>query len=130
MNQANQKVSGQSSASKKRDEWQDRTADAWFLVRVHDEPEEEEDIPLKGKRVSFVDKGKHIQTSAPVLPQGASSAGDGLFQLPRVWSTSGSFGSQASLFLSDPELKVIRALGVAGQTRAVTEEVIGTMRAL
>jgi len=49
VNQANQKVSGQSSASKKRDERRDRTTDAWFPMRVHDEPEEEEDIPLKGR---------------------------------------------------------------------------------
>jgi len=47
-----------------------------------------------------------------------------------VWSELGSFGSHASLFLSDPELKVIRDLGVAGRTRAVTEGVISAMKAL
>jgi len=47
-----------------------------------------------------------------------------------VWSESGSFGSQDSLYLSDPELKAIRDLGVAGRTRAVTDGVIGAVKAL
>jgi len=47
-----------------------------------------------------------------------------------VWSESGSFGSHASLFLSDPKLKVIRDLGMAGRTRVVTEWVISVMKAL
>jgi len=68
VNQANQKVSGQGSASRKRDERRDRTAHAWFPVRVHDEPEEEEEIPLKRKRISSADKGKQIQTQTPVPP--------------------------------------------------------------
>jgi len=65
VNQANQKVSSQSSASRKRDERRDRTADVWFLVRVHDEPGEEE-IPLKRKRISSADMGKQVQTQIPV----------------------------------------------------------------
>jgi len=82
---------------------------------VHDEPKEEE-IPLKRKRISSADKGKQVQTQILFPSQGTPSADDRLFQLPRVWSESESFGSQASLFLSDPELKVIRDLGVAGRT--------------
>ena len=96
VNLGNQKVSGQSSASGKRLERRDRTADVWFPIPSH----------------------------------GAPSAGDGLFQLPWVWFESESFGSQASLFLSDPELKVICDLGVASRTRAMTEGVVSCMKAL
>jgi len=98
---------------------------------VSEDPKEEEDVPLKRKRISSVDKGKQVQTQTqtPAFPRGTSSVGDGLFQLPQVWSESGSFGSQASLYLSDPKMKVIRDLGVAGQTRAVIEGVISGMKA-
>jgi len=58
VNKANQKVSGQSSGSRKRDERRERTAEAWLPIRVHDDPEEEEDVPLKRKRISSADKGK------------------------------------------------------------------------
>jgi hypothetical protein len=47
-----------------------------------------------------------------------------------VWSQSGRFGPQASFYLGDSELKAIRDLGTAGRSRAVTEGVIGAMRAL
>jgi hypothetical protein len=47
-----------------------------------------------------------------------------------VWSQSGRFGPQASLYLGDSELKAIRDLGPAGRSRALTEGVIGAMRAL
>jgi hypothetical protein len=47
-----------------------------------------------------------------------------------VWSQSDRFGPQASLHIGDPELKAIRDLGTAGRTRAVTEGVVGAMRAL
>jgi len=129
VNQANQKVSGQSNANRKRDEQGDRTVDVWFPVRVHDEPEEQE-IPLKRKRISSADKGKQVQTHLAVPSRGAPSGGDGMFQLLRVWSESESFGSQASLFLSDPELKAIHDLGVASRTRAVMEGVMSAMKAL
>jgi len=76
-------------------------------------PKKRKIFPSK-ERISSADKGKQIQTQTLVLPRVAPSAGDGLFQLPQVWFESGSFGSQVPLFLSDPELKVIRDLGVAG----------------
>ncbi len=59
VNQGNQRVSGQVSASRKREERRDRTTDARFPVRVTDEPEEEE-IPLKRKQISSADKGKQL----------------------------------------------------------------------
>jgi len=96
---------------------------------VHDDPEEEE-IPLKRKRISSVDKGKQVQTQTHVPSCGAPLGGAGLFQLPQVWSESESFGSKASLFLKNPELKAIHDLGIAGRTRAVTEGVVSAMKAL
>jgi len=93
VNKASQKVSGEGSGSWKRDEQRERAADAWLLVRVHDDPEEEDDVPLKIKWTASVDKGKEAHTQALALPQGTSSAGDGLFQLPKVWSESDNFGS-------------------------------------
>jgi len=127
VNKANQKVNGQSSGSRKQDEQRERTTKAWFSVRVHHDPKEEQDVPLKRKKICSADKSKQVQT--PALPLGTFIVGDGLFQLPKVWSESGSFDSQASLILSDPELKVIRDLGVAGRTRAVTKGVISAMKA-
>jgi len=60
---------------------------------VHDDPEEEEDVHLKRKKIASIDKGKQVQTQALALPRDTSSAGDGLFQLPKVWSESDNFGS-------------------------------------
>jgi len=42
VNKANQKVTGQSSSDRKRSEQRDRTADAWFPIRVSKDPAEEE----------------------------------------------------------------------------------------
>jgi len=47
-----------------------------------------------------------------------------------VWSDSDRFGAHASLFLRDPELKVIRDPGTAGRSQAVTEGVVCVMKAL
>ena len=85
VNKANQKVASQSSSSRKRDEHRGRTTDKWFLVRVSDDPEEEE-VPPKRKRVAPLDKGKQVETQALVPSKDASSVGECLFQLPRVWS--------------------------------------------
>lgn len=53
-----------------------------------------------------------------------------LFQLPNVWFEPDRYGLQCSLFLSDPELKRIQDLQVAGWNRAMTEEIISAMKAL
>lgn len=74
-------------------------------------PDEEEEVPLKRKRVASLDKDNQVQTQALVSCKDA--AGEGLFQLPKVWSESGRFGSQASLYLSDLELRAIRDLGLS-----------------
>jgi len=53
-----------------------------------------------------------------------------LFELPNVWSKPDRFGPQSSMLLSDPELKVIHDLGVAGRSQVMTEGTIGAMKAL
>lgn len=89
-----------------------------------DEPAEEEHVPLKRKRIFALDKVKQVQTWAVVPSKGALPTGEGLFQLPKVWSQSDRFGSQSSLYLGDSELKAIRYLRPAGRSRAVTEGVL------
>ncbi|RHN60179.1 hypothetical protein MtrunA17_Chr4g0022711 [Medicago truncatula] len=130
VNKANQKVVGQGSSSRKRNEQRDRTAEAWFPIRVTDELEEEEEVPLKRKRIAALDNGKQVQTQVVVPSKGVPPTGESLFQLPKVWSQSDRFGSQSSLYLGDSELKGIRDLGPAGRSREVTEGVVGAMRAL
>ena len=49
VNKASQKVTGQSSGSRKRSERRDQMADAWFPAHVHDDPVKEEEVPLKRK---------------------------------------------------------------------------------
>jgi hypothetical protein len=130
VNKANQKVAGQGSSSRRRNEQRDRTADAWLPVRLTDDQVEVEEVPLKRKRTAVLDKGKQVQIQDVAPSRVAPPADEGLFQLPRVWSQSDRFGPQASLYIGDPEVKAIRDLGTAGQTRAVTEGVVGAMRAL
>jgi hypothetical protein len=84
VNKANQKVTGQGSSSRKRSEQRDRTAEAWFPVRVTDDPAEEEEVPLKRKRIAALDKGKQVQTQVVVSSKGAPPVYKGLFQLPKV----------------------------------------------
>jgi hypothetical protein len=130
VNKANQKVARQGSSSKKRNEQRDRTTEAWFPARLADDQVEEEEVPLKRKRTSVLDKGKQVQVQDVALSRGVPPADEGLFQLPRVWSESDRFGPQALLYLGDSELKAIRDLGTAGRARAVTEGVVDAMRAL
>jgi hypothetical protein len=97
VNKANQKVTGQGSGSRKRDEQRERTADAWFLARLTDDPVEEEEVPLKRRRTAALDKGKQVQVQDAAPSRGVPPVGEGLFQLPKVWSQSDRFGPQASL---------------------------------
>jgi cell division protein FtsB len=130
VSKASQKVGGSGSSSRKRTEQRERTTDAWFPVRVTEEPAEEQEVPLKRKRIAARDKGKQTQVQDVAPSRGVPLADEGLFQLPRVWSQSDRFGPQASLYLGDSELKAIRDLGTAGRARAVTEGVVSAMRAL
>jgi hypothetical protein len=63
--------------------------------------------------------------AVPVL----SKRGDFL-QLPKLWSEPELCGPQSTLFLDDPELKIIQDLGPAGRSKAITDGVIATMKAL
>ena len=74
---------------------------------MSEDPTEEEEAPQKRKRIVPLNKGKQVQTQALVPSKGVSLAGEGLLQLPRVWSESDRFGPQVSLYLSDSELKAI-----------------------
>jgi hypothetical protein len=130
VNKANQKVAGQGSGSRRRDEQWERPAGALLPVRVTDDQVEEEEAPLKRKRVTALDKGKKVQIQEVAPPRGVPSTDEGLFQLPKVWSHSDRFGPQASLYLGDSELKAICDLGTAGRARAITEGVVSAMRAL
>ena len=58
-----------------------------------------------------------------------SERGDFL-QLPKVWSEPDQCGPHSTLFLDDPELRIIQDLGPAGRGKAITDGVIATMRAL
>jgi hypothetical protein len=58
-----------------------------------------------------------------------SKSGDFL-QLLKVWSEPELCGPQSTLFLDDPELKIIQDLGPAGRSKAITDRVIATMKAL
>jgi hypothetical protein len=51
-------------------------------------------------------------------------------QLPKVWSEPELCGPQSTLFLDDPKLKIIQDLGPAGRSKAITDRVIATMKAL
>lgn len=88
MNKAIQKVTGQSSGSRKRSERRDRKADSWFPMPVHDDPAEEEEVPLKRKKTALLDKGKQVQTQALAPSKNVYSTVECLFQLPKVWSES------------------------------------------
>jgi len=123
---ASKKVTGQDTRDRSWGACRERTAEVLFPVRVTDDPVEEEEVPLKRKRLASSDKGKEVQTAPSRTP-----IGDGeLIELPNVCSKPDMFGPQSTLFLSDRELKVIDDLGVAGRSQAMTEGIIGAMRAL
>ena len=77
-------------------------------------------------------KRRRVETPSkePVTPIKAtplrSESGDFL-QLPKVWSEPDRCGPNATLFLDDPELRVIHELGPAGRSKAIAEGVIATI---
>jgi len=56
--------------------------------------------------------------------------GGDFLQLPKVWSELDQCGPHSTLFLDDPELRIIQDLGPAGWSKAITYGVIATMKAL
>jgi len=79
---ANYNVSGHSSGGWKRDAQRERTADAWFPVRVRDSHIEEDEVPQKRKKLVQSSKGKQTRVDSGSDP---SREGE-LFQLPNIWS--------------------------------------------
>lgn len=57
---ANQRVSGQSSGSRKKDSWREASAEAWFPVRVLNDHVEEDEVPLKRKKMVQSSKGNDL----------------------------------------------------------------------
>jgi mevalonate pyrophosphate decarboxylase len=74
-----------------------------------------------------------VPSEDPITPIRAvpvrSERGDFL-QLPKVWSEPELCGPQSTLFLDDPELKIIQNLGLASRSKAITDGVMATMKAL
>jgi len=91
-----------------------------------DHSEEKVQEPVKRRRVETLSK-------EPVTLIGAiplrSKIGDFL-QLPKVWSEPDRCGPHSTLFLDDPELRVIHDLGPADRSKAITKGVIAIMKAL
>lgn len=123
---ANKKVTGQSSREHNREACREQTTEAWFPIRVMDEPAEEDEIPLKCKRSTPSAKGKQLRTAPSGTPTGEGE----LIELPNVWSKLDKFGPQSTLFLGDRELMVISYLGVAGRSQVMTEGIIGAIKSL
>jgi len=121
---ANKKLTCQSSYDRNREAHRERTAEA--LLPVRDDPTEEEEMPLKRKRSAPSDKGKRVQTAPSSTPISEGK----LIELPNVWLKPDKFGPQSTLILGDRELKMITDLGVAGKSEAMTEGIIGAMKAL
>jgi len=78
------------------------------------------------KRPGPSDKGKQVQAAPSGNPTGQGE----LFELPNVWSKPDRFGRQSTFILNDRKLRVINDLGVAGRIQAMTEGIIGAMKAL
>lgn len=76
----NKKVAGQGSIDRNREARRERTTEAWFPMRVTNEPAEEEEVPLKRKRSTPLDKGKQVQASSSGKPTGEGE----LIELPNL----------------------------------------------
>jgi hypothetical protein len=98
------------------------------LVDLEGEEPPEELVQESAKRQRV-----RVPSEDPITPIKAvpvhSEKGDFLL-LPKVWSEPELCGPQSTLFLDDPELKIIQDLGPAGQIKAITDGVIATIKAL
>jgi hypothetical protein len=98
------------------------------VVDLEGEEPSEELVHDSAKRQRVRTSSEDSITPIKVVPV-HSEKGDFL-QLPRVWSEPELCGPQSTLFLDDPELKIIQDLGPAGQSKAITDGVISTTKAL
>jgi len=70
------------------------------------------------------------EPATPIRATPLRSESGNFLQLPKVWSEPDRCGPHSTLFLDDPELRVIHDNGPAGRSKAITEGVIATMKAL
>jgi len=98
------------------------------VVDLEGDDHPEELAPESVKRRKVETPSKEPTTPIRVVPL-CSESGDFL-QLPKVWSEPDRCGPHPTLFLGDPELRVIHDLGPAGRSTTITEWVIATMKAL
>lgn len=75
-------------------------------------------------------KKKRVETVTPIRVVPIRSESGDLLQLPRVWFDPDRCGPHSTLFLDDPELRVIHDLGPAGRSKAITEGFIVAIKAL
>jgi len=99
-----------------------------LVVDLEGEERSEERVSGPTKRMRVETPSKESVTPIRDVPV-HSESGDFL-QLPKVWFEPDRCSSRLTLFLDDPELRVIHDLGPAGWSKAITEEVIATMKAL
>jgi len=89
-------------------------------------PEELVQEPAKRKKVGTPSK----EPITPIRAVPVRSKRGEFLQLPKVWSEPDQCSPHSTLFLDDPELRIIQDLGPAGRNKAITDGVIATMRAL
>jgi len=99
-----------------------------LVVDLEEEGRSDEKVHESVKRQRVETPSKKPATPIKATPL-RSESGDFL-QLPKVWSEPDRCGPNATLFLDDPELRVIHDLGPAGRSKTITEGVIATMKAL
>jgi len=98
------------------------------VVDLEEEGRSDERVQELVKRMRVETPSKEPITPIEATPLCLES--EDFLKLPKVWSEPGRCGPNATLFLDDPELRVIHDLGPAIQSKAITEGVIATMRAL
>jgi len=91
-----------------------------------DRSEERVQEHVKRRRVETPSK----DPATPIKDTPLHSESGDFIHLPKVWSEPDRCGPHATIFLDDPELRVIHDLGPAGRSKAITEGVIATMKAL
>jgi len=82
--------------------------------------------PAKRKKVGTPSKEPII----PIQAVPVRSERRDFLQLPKVWSELDQCGPHSTLLLDDLELRIIQDLGPADRSKAITDEVIATMKAL
>jgi hypothetical protein len=88
--------------------------------------EEKVQDPAKRRRVETTLK----ESTTPIRAIPLRSKSGNFHQLPKVWSEPYRGGPHLTLFLDDPELRAIHDLCPTGWSKAITEGVIASMKAL